>query len=860
MSVSFGDLLRQLRRRAGMTQADLAAAVGFSEAQVSRLEKNLRLPNQEVIATVFVAALGLQEEPHLALRLVELAALARGEKPPASLTLQRQERQVVVEEVHATPGHLPIPPTALLGRERDLDAISKRMAGHTGRLFTLIGPPGVGKTRLALALATSLQSLYADGAYFVSLAALSDPDHLPTALITTLGLTDASTKAPRTRLIEFLRHKELLLVLDNFEQISTAASLVADLLAECGGLHLLVTSRAALKVRGEQRYPLTPLELTAAVALFTERAQSLDPTFAPTPASLPTLEAICRRLDCLPLALELSAAQMDLFSPQQLLTALQERRLDLLTSGPTDFPPHHQTLRLAIARSYSLLTAPEQQLFRALGVFAGGFDLAAVAALGFAERALQGLVQKSLVHGAAAAGDQRRFLLLETLRAFATEQLQASGEAVALHQRHAEYYLALTEEAALQLQGPTKAAWLLRLDAELDNLRVAFQWLLQHAPVQAAALAGALKEFWYNRSYYQEGRHWLTQALTVAVGIDYADKQRLGQRARALLALAQLAQHQGDNQPALQWVESSIALYRQAYDQWGEAEALRESGWITYNLHDRPATLARFTESLRLFRLVGDQGKIAALLTSLAYLQTGQELDYEQSTAYLRESIALLRTVNDPDALGFALSFRGDLALFYAHYDEAEASFTEWLALARAMNARFELTGALLGLSKVKLYQGDAAAALHHIQEGLQLAQTIGNKERTMLSWCVLGHVQRALGAWPSAQACYGEALTLSQALENKHVAVECWLSCSAIAIQQKRYALATHLLAASQSLLATLPPYLKAMDRTELTTLVESARTALGEADFATAWALGERWSFVEAMRAAQAFCQTNS
>jgi len=864
MSATFGDLLRQLRRRAGMTQADLAAAVGFSEAQISRLEKNLRLPNLEVIATIFVAALGLQEEPQQALRLVELAALARGEKPPTALTIQRQVRQLVVEEIHAAPGQLPIPPTSLVGRERDLDLISKRIAGHSGRLFTLTGPPGVGKTRLALALASGLQALYADGAYFVPLAALQDAAQLPTLLVTTLGLTDQATKPPPTRLIEFLRHKELLLVLDNFEQISPAATFVAELLAACGGLHILVTSRSALKLRGEQRYALAPLTLTAAVALFTERAQNVDPTFAPAPAELATLAAICRCLDGLPLAIELNAAQIDLFSPRQLLASLQERRLDLLTGGPADLPPHHQTLRHAIERSYGLLHNGEQQLFRALGLFAGSFDLTAVVATGFDERTLQSLLQKSLVHSAAAVGDQRRFLLLETLRAFAAEKLQECCEECAMRRRYADYFLTVAEHAAAQMQGKMKKEWLSRLDADLDNLRAAFQWLRQQAPYQAVALAGALKEFWYSRGYFQEGRQWLTQALTdpaahPLVENQAENRQILGQRARALLALAQLAQHQGDYQQALQWAEESIALYRRVEDGWGVAEALRESGWITYGMHDRPSTLARFIESLRLFRQIGDQAKIANVLTSLAYLQTGKDLDYEQSVAYLRESIALLRAVDDLDALLFALHFQGELELLHEKFDAAEAIFTESLTLAYDNGAQRDSANALILLSKVKFHQGEGQAALSYAQEGMQVAKQIGDKNRIMAAGWHLGHVHRWLNNQSAALACYEETLALCQQLEHQSFALECLLGCGAIAAKRGEHRLAAQLLAAAQRLLDTVPPYLKAMDRTELMALAASTRAALAESDFTAAWAVGQAWSFTESIANARAFCSRN-
>jgi predicted ATPase/DNA-binding CsgD family transcriptional regulator len=599
--------------------------------------------------------------------------------------------------------NLPLQLTSFIGREREIADLRKLLTTEA-RLVTLTGPGGSGKTRLALAVASGLVEAFEDGVWWVELAPISDPDLVPQAVASTLGVREVPGRPLTDVISEDLRDLEILIVLDNCEHLVEAcAALVDALLHACPNLRILTTSREALVVAGEMAWPVPPLsapefqeDLTPleelkryeAVRLFIERARAVAPVFEITQGNAAAVARVCRRLDGIPLAIELAAARVRVLSVEQVSSRLDDS-FRLLTIESRMAVPRQRTLRAAIDWSHELLGEKEQLLFRRLSVFAGNFTLGAVEDVcsgdglesGEVLDLLSHLVDKSLVLVAGQQTGEARYRLLEIVRQYGREKLEESGEAQDTRRHHAGFFLELAEQVEPKINGKDRGLWLERLEVEHDNLRAALAWSREEAEDETGLrLAGALTWFWFHREYWSEWRGWLDGAL--ATGERSRGTGWTAARAKALSGRGFLAWMQGDQATARSRLEESITLWRELEDKQGLAHALRFLSGSFESRGDYAVARPLAEESVELFREGKDKFGLGITLSRLGITALAQG-DHAAAQAYLEEGVAICREIEDDWALALALRNRGIGAFRQDDYDRAVMQLRESLAVLR---------------------------------------------------------------------------------------------------------------------------------------------------------------------------------
>lgn len=776
---AFGDLLRTFRDRAGLTQQELAERAELSVDAIGLLERGARQRPQRHTLQQLAAALGLADAERSRLA----SAARRGERPARAMS----------------PPALPLPATTFVGRAAEVAALTRRLGSSPQRLVTLTGPGGVGKTRLALEVATRLADRFADGVAFVQLSPLREPDLVPQVIARALGVAERSDGTALRALTAALHARRLLLVLDNCEHLLSAAPLVAELLAACPRVVVLATSRAPLHLSAEQQYLVAPLDVAEptsdagwealarqpAVALFTQRAAAAAPGFVLTSDIARDVTAICRRLDGLPLAIELAAAWVKVLPPHALLARL-DRALPLLTGGSRDLPARQRTLRETIAWSADLLSPDERTLLHCLAVFAGGWTLPDAEAVGAVDGEsaavlprLAALIDASLVQAPTSTTDvvgEPRYTLLETVREYAGELLRASGQEESVNRRHAAAMLALVEEAQPHLVGPVEGAWMERLEEEGDNLRAALRWALERSESDVAErFAAVLWRLWATRGHLSEGRRWLEAVLTLTA----AD----GKTAGSAEPIAPL------RRAMLQHVTGNLARVQGDY---ARAEAL-------------------YGECLEIRRAHDDRPGISGALINLG-ITANEQGDHARAIRLYEEALPLAREVGNPYGIAFGLTAYGEAVQASGHPTRAAALFEEGLDWFRRIDHTW----------------------------GIALAST-------RLGDAVLGHGDRVRAA-----ALHREALALSGGLGDPRSAVDA-LEGLAHAEAGTDAALAAHLLGAAAALRDRLGTPRPPSRRTDHQRAVAATRAALGDADYVSTYAEGEVLTFEQALAVAR-------
>jgi predicted ATPase/class 3 adenylate cyclase len=607
--------------------------------------------------------------------------------------------------------NLPVPATAFLGREDELAEVLSLLSREDTRLLTLTGPGGTGKTRLALQAAAEASDAYPDGIWWVPLAPLRDPTLVLEAAAQVVG--------SKNGLAEHISDKSMLCLFDNFEQVVEAGSELAELLTACPNLAVLVTSRERLRVSGEQTYPVPPLAEPDGVALFSARARAVDPAFSPSAA----VAELCLRLDSLPLALELAAARTALFSPTQLLERLSQRH-DLL-KGERDADPRQQTLRATIEWSYDLLSEEEQGLFSRLSVFAGGCTYAAAEQICNADPdTLQSLLDKSLVRKRDTALEPR-YWMLETIRGYGDERLEASGRAEELRRRHAEHFLDFAEEAEPHLFAESPE-WLHLIDREHDNLRAALDWLETSGDLERALqLAGAVSRFWYRRGHLVEGERRLDHLL-----VAYEDPTAA--RAKALNGAARIAYHTGDVATTRVRAEEALALHRALENRWGAADSRYLIGAALIE-EDFAAAQRFFEESVREFRELGDDHYVLVATRALAWMcfELGER---ERHRALHEDNLRLARAVGNVRMEARSLSVLADVPVEEGRIQDALSMLSEAYRLDRDAGSVADVALDLCGFADLLAVQGKAETAARLLSRGEALLEEIG---AGLESWAV---------------------------------------------------------------------------------------------------------------------------